>query len=578
MSFRREFVVMSLALGAGCASRQIPHVDSPFTVMPYAPQGFPSREALAGLASPDARPTPPPDPAAVAWTLAGPLPETHGGVVSGDDDPVSMRLRDRVQQTGGRAVVTAQMQCAARESARYAAEHEGPLPAALRGFIASRCGALTEDLSVTVQPVTLRRATPEAQRAAEIARGLDAPIDAALRGLDGPIDVGVAALPRGNRAVVALAAVRRRVTLTRATPDLTDGGAVLLQGTTTEPVRAVDAWITRGADRAARCEADALATAPDFSLRCPLSDELARIDLVGRTEARDAPYALASLVVGPGRARALTFAPPPAPAAGEVAGVEASRESLFTRLDTARRAAGLSALTLSQQQSAAVCAVTPALDAAMAPGGDRARADAIARGVLAGWDVPGIVRHAELAFVAGAPSPGVEAWTQRFLASPAARATLLDPAARVAALCPHVRDGRIEAVVLATYRAFDRAEMTADTAAFYERLDAARAALHRGPVRREASLEATMRGLAAHFADGAIDARGTMRAMLDAATAQTRQPVTGWVIPVRDDAAPELPSELTNEDGVAAAAALAYHGAPGDAWGTQVFFVVRVGR
>lgn len=576
MTLRREFVMVSLALGAGCASRQIPHVESPFTVTPYAPQGFPSREALAGLATSDARPTPPPDPAAVAWTLAGPLPETHGSVVSGDDDPVSTRLRDRAQQTGGRALVTAQMQCAARELARYAAQHDGPLPYALRGFIAARCGALTSDMTVSVQPVPLRRATPEAQRAAEIARGLDAPIDAALRGLDGPIDIGIAALPRGTRAVVALAAVRRRATLTRATPDLTDGGTVLLQGTTTESVRAVEAWITRGADRVQPCEVDALATAPDFSLRCPLSDELARIDVVGHTEPRDAPHDIASLVVGPGRARALAFEPPPA--GGEPAGVESARESLFSRLDTARRAAGLSALTQSQQQSAAVCAVTPALDAAMAPGGDRARADTIVRGVLAGWDVPGIVRHAEVAFVAGAPTSSVEAWTQRFLASPSARATLLDPAARVAALCPHVRDGRIEALVLATYRAFDRAEMTADTAAFYERLDAARAALHRGPLRRETSLEATMRGLAAHFADGAIDARGTMRAMLDAATAQTHQPVTGWVIPMRDDAPPELPSALTNEDGVAAAAALAYHGAPGDAWGTQVFFVVRVGR
>lgn len=568
---RRDAWAVSLCIASGCSAAPM-RVEHPMAELSAPSQSFTPRDALLLLAQPSPPPATTPRAPAARWVLDGAVPETWGSVVAGDDDPVTARLRERAAQTGGRALVTAQMQCAAREAVRYAAAREDPMPEGLRAMIAGRCGALDDALSVTSQRVPARRNATPAQRAADLLRALDAPVDAALRSVEGPVDVGVASASLPDRTVLALAALRRRSTLARAALTPADG-ATLVQGTTIEPARTLDAFVTRGDGSSLRCASDALSAPPDFSFRCETQPGVTRVEVVARAQPQGLWRRVAMAWVGPDRASPMTFDPAPDEAASITD--EAAREGLVARWNAARTASGAGALAVSAPETQSLCAVASTL---VATGADVARADAIASGVAAGWSVAGTVRRGAVTVLTAPPSADLDAWSREALSRPAARAALLDPTARVAALCPVLRDGRVVAAAAATYTLIDPVERVADLTRFFERLDAARAEVHRGPARRDGSLDAVMRAQAQRVEQGAVDPRAALRAMLEAASAQSRQPVEGWVLRARDDAWPELPSALTNDDGVTAAAALAYRREPGDAWGTLVYFVVRVGR
>src|SRR5262249_32809559 len=109
--------------------------------------------------------------------------------------------------------------------------------------------------------------------------------------------------------------------------------------------------------------------------------------------------------------------------------------ALLEQINAVRKEAGLSALRLSDTESRTAAQLAPYYFAALTGGLEVTIADKVALGLLAGWDVDGMVREGHFASQwthQRSPASLVEA----AIASPFGRETLLDPAISLIAIGP----------------------------------------------------------------------------------------------------------------------------------------------
>ncbi len=269
------------------------------------------------------------------------------------------------------------------------------------------------------------------------------------------------------------------------------------------------------------------------------------------------------------------YAPPvavgaPAPARDDG---ELSR-GVVTRINEIRREGGVLPLALAERQGASNARLAgPLLNAELV--GDRELGARLAAGMVAGWDVEGVVREGHWGSFLSPPVADASAWLGEALERPFGRWLFFAPDRRALALGLARRPDALGAVVT-TYALFDEAERGVEAKRALAALAARRAERRLGPPTHWGAFAPLRAGVQKFEADG--DAQQALAGALAEATSRFGRAVYGTVLEVTDLRELVFPNEFLAPLPPYVAVEVGHRRTPGEAWGHYAVFVVVVPR
>jgi hypothetical protein len=434
------------------------------------------------------------------WDLVGPFPDAIEAKVASPAAPWSALL----DAAPNGAAVTEDMACVAREMGRFYLEHSKSPSDTLRRFIFGWCGASAVNVDVQFLGGDAPADVADDQIFAKWKKQAAQLVAASA---DGERFSGLWFGRKDGRAVFALASGVPAVHLERLPLAPDSEGNVVLSGTVLRPTAKLHARINRGQLGVVDCSLDESVPLPRFVARCAVdsADASAWIELTAVAPQRILGTPILRVLARRASARPGYALVDAVPAAAQAA-------TLLDLVNEARRSAGLAALALAGRETELARKLTPIYFADSFDDKDGHRADRIALGLMAGWDVDAMVTDA------GVYSAWVRADNPRQLIaacldSPSGRAVLLDAhATHVAVAAIEQSEPALTAGLFVTYETI-MDDGSADAARGFDLVSQARMA----------------RGLAAPMAMSGMD---------DRAARLSRQLRAGEVTP--DDAESHL--------------------------------------
>jgi hypothetical protein len=211
------------------------------------------------------------------------------------------------------------------------------------------------------------------------------------------------------------------------------------------------------------------------------------------------------------------------------------------------------------------------IDAGM--GGDDATAERAAIGLLAGWDVQGLIRDGRFFMAALGGTSDATAWLDYALERPIGRSALLDPSSRLVAVGPTLPPGAALRAAVTTYALFESPDHAAEASRFFDRIVTARAARGLGPTSRVQGIREFDVALA-HVLKGDASPTEALDNTLQVVVYRTQHSARELAFETNDlDAAP-LPAELMAPGPLHLMIGVTHHRAEGAAWGQYVVFLV----
>ncbi|WP_394841473.1 hypothetical protein LZC95_30915 [Pendulispora brunnea] len=471
-----------LAMGAmGCAG-------AGQTYAPSKPAAvFPTRAELEAIA--------PKEVTAEAFDLGNVQVETWNyGSAAGPDGPYQdsspwAPILAKVIQAAppGQLRLSGALRCAAEETARFHLKH-GNLPSASwRRFTAARCGSPSPNVSIVSHTFELPEGVTDAQVVATIPPNFAYEMAKPLHATNRHLTAGLAAVREGKRLAVGIVFARDTVQVDASSYHADAQRRVTVRGTLVgEPAEHISGLINRGRYGVGHCDTNPAVAPPAFDLECQMAegDKWAWIDVTARAKDRVLSTQVGSLIVSAaGEEPPVQYGAPRGAGASSVVNTPAEfRSALASRLNAVRGAARLSPLQLSVEQSAfnerlvGVLLDTQSKEAAKANWSDfGSGADRAAIGVLAGWDVRGLIRDGTV-FVASAPETrDATAWLDLAIEHPMGRETLLAPESRVLAIGPAIpKSANALGAVVTTYALFEGDDHSAEADRVFSAISSAR--------------------------------------------------------------------------------------------------------
>ncbi len=539
---------------------------------------FPSPEALRELGS-QAYPQLEPGGvvAVTSWMLEGPFPDTVGEVPIAEPGAFEIALLEVAEERAGLVVASESMRCAAREFGLFFVKH-GALPGGvLRRFILGRCGATG---SQAVFGYFYEDVPPEAtpERVFEV---WGAGVRRMLReGLGaGPRAAGIWFGRNGNRGLVLLISAERsvRVTPVSTVPDET--GRVRVRGELLAPAGGISGAVNRGSLGYANCEAATDVLLPRFDLSCSVdpADETAWLAVSVRRPGRLLTEAVLEVLARPGGGEARTWTRRPFGAAQEVSGAKEFRSVLLERVNELRRGLGHAPLALETDESLSAGRLAPIYFGSHLGMAPSEYGDMVALGLMAGWNVRGMIRDAAMGGAMARGSRDIDRWLTEALAGPGLRSVLLGPARSrlaVGALVSREADQEFLAAVVASYELFGSQDEVALRQDLYARLDRAYDERKMRFPKRERAIEVAVARELLRIASGETTPEQAFQVVVQEASARLGVPVKGWLLQGRGLEDVALPEEIFAEPAAQIAAGVTHFKPAGSAWGHTLALLV----
>lgn len=494
------------------------------------PPRFPSRAHLERLASslPSADAAPLDCVEVDRWELAGPFPNDAAAA------PVPRPLAELIAASGGRVMASAAMQCAAREVGRFEAAHDAPPARDLRDFILGRCGALDDTFA-------LQRWETDAAPASM------PPLRDLLRAED-PVEAGLWMDHRGARTTHYLATVTPRVRLDEP-PRLDAHGGIVLRGELLASAARLDGVATRGRLEVAPCIFDASIRLPRFAATCPVdrASPTTRVELSAASPRRPLMHTVLSAIVPASGALGTTFERVLPNASSPISSPQEVARELVALVNDLRVRRGVAPAEFDASQARFACRLAPQYVAAVGHG-DPEAADVVALGLMAGWEVEGVVREGWFASVLDGRSRDLNSWLVTSLERPVLRRALLDPRASRLAPCPLLDgEGDVRGVLWSAYDTVQPDDLRVDLRTWVQRVLQRRAAEGLPMPYYDHDLTAPIDHGLERLQRGAVDLREVLHEVLADGAASAEQAVHGVVVQGRSGYDAELPSVLVEE-------------------------------
>jgi hypothetical protein len=532
---------------------------------------FPSRGELEDVMSGEAKPVAPMKTAEVAsWRIETPIPGPGSAYPA--ETTWDRQLAAYVAEKG-RGKLSAELRCAALETARFYASAGGFPDDGTRSYFAERCGAT----SPAIRLGTLTGDVPESVTDDELSKQYAASVRSLLdeTGLRAPTEVALGVARAGKRVGVALMSTDPVARLARFSP-LVSGDSVTVEGVVSSGSSFALALVGQGATGWNVCEPDRRLKLPQFRVSCPVlaGDELARVEVVTQKPGRVLMETEIRALVRRSDEAGLDYAPqtPAAMSAAPAADALAFQTVLFSALNDVRKSAGIGPLLLEAKQSEVNQKLVPHFFEAAFTGQDEI-VDRIGLGVLAGWDVNGLIRDGGVysGIVTSTRSPA------RFLAyaleSPFGRSILLDPQMTRVAIGAAGLDPSGAMALVTTYSFFQSRDHSADETKLFTELTKRRQARgHTAPHRvpRERALERAL----ARIAENDATPDEALEAAMQEVNAAESIGVSGFVAETADLRQMPWSDRILDKEPLDVEIGVTHYKAPGGAWGQFVVLVL----
>lgn len=562
--------LLPLLLLAGCAAPQTAARSA--GAVSTEQNNFPTREAVAKIAAA-------PVPARLSdekardvpsWDLTGPLPDAVERTPPVDDSPWGKLLVEAVVTRADSVVLTESMHCVAREQAAFYLANDARPAEMLERFIAARCGAPTSMGGTAIQVITGDARIPDDKLFAQFHESTRTMIGKTLP--PGRVEAGLAYVRKGGRAVVAIAVVLQTVRLGRTPVVPGPDGKVVIHGEALVPAVGLRALVNRGRYGYSECALGTAEKLPRFTITCDTArdDEVAWLSIAALPPGRVLGTPLLEMLVWPSGAPGKTYAKivrAPAAAPG------ASPDEVLQEINRVRAEARLSPLRLAEQESATAARLAPHYFGALDGGAVDGIPDQVALGLLAGWEVDGMVRNGH--FVS-TWLPDASSWAEvvrAALARPLGRETLLDPAAERVAIGA-LSTERAHGAVFSTYALFDAYRHDRDAGTIAARIAAMRVDRRASPPRVVAELNQAAERAARTVQAGQRSPAEALNELMAHASERLGRSVRGWVAETNSLEHGKLPDELGTMPSLTLGIGVAHHRPQGHAWGRFVVFMV----
>jgi hypothetical protein len=379
----------------------------------------------------------------------------------------------------------------------------------------------------------------------------------------------------GKRVGVALMSAHPAARLARYSP-LVSGDSVTVEGVVAPGAEFALVLVSQGATGYSACEPDRKLKLPQFRASCPVlaDDELARIEVATRKPGRVLMETEIRALVRRSDEAGLVYAPqaPAAISTAPAADALAFQTVLFSALNDVRSAAGLGRLTLEGKQSEVNQRLVPHFFEAAFSGHDEV-VDLIGLGVLAGWDVNGLIRDGGVysGIVTSTRSPA------RFLAyaleSPLGRSILLDPEMTRVAIGAAGLDPSGAMALVTTYSFFQTRDHSKDETKVFNELTKRRQARGHTPPARVPRERALERALARIAANDATPDEALETAMEEVGAAESVG-VSGFVVETADLRQMPWSDRILDKEPLDVEIGVTHYKAPGGAWAQYVVLVL----
>jgi hypothetical protein len=247
---------------------------------------------------------------------------------------------------------------------------------------------------------------------------------------------------------------------------------------------------------------------------------------------------------------------------------------VIQQLNRVRKMARLPEVTLAAAESASATKLAPYYFSAAFGSGDPKQADLIALGLLAGWDVGGMIRGASL-MSSLTPTLDAGRWLTAALETPVGRYTLLAPDIEQIACGPMVLDqaSAIGAVVTG-YRFHHGIDHTSDVNMLLNRVVQTRRRMGLPAPQRLGVIAAAMTEQLAAVREGRKAPQDALQQVLQHASTSYEMAMRGYVIEASSLDELEIPEDVLRQPLLALDIGVTHHKAQGAAWAQYTILVV----
>ncbi|MCA9653479.1 MAG: hypothetical protein KC501_26420 [Myxococcales bacterium] len=540
-------------------------LESPFpdaaSLMDLAARPRPEAAALFGPAVADVD----------TWTFVGVGGTTvEAAPYAGEDRNAVVAAQAIADDATGRRL-TQGMQCLAEEYGQFVLAH-GAAPAAdIEAFMAMRCGTPVAHPRIVATPVPLASAKPlHADR--DRAR-----LQAAFAGTAPGAQLGFYKGRGKTSAIEVLASGVPEATLDAPLALAGHAGQVELRGTVAWDLDTVVGWATAGAQGVAACTRTGPVASPAFALRCPVAAEgTTTIELHAAPRGELPERLVLRVLVAGGATVPTTYRAETLPLPADATRDEAS---VVNAVNALRLAAQLPPVAGVEAQSKVLGALLPQHAAAASDPAQAELANQAELGMIAGREIEGDLLSGGVLVTAAPVARSFERELAGALASPHARALVLDPQAKHLAFTTTEDQGLgMRRSALAVYaEPAAEADHSADVAAYLDALDLQRQAAGLPPVVRgqdPADLQ-TMQATAARVYAGEIGPATALDELLRYIATKTKRSFKGSIVFPYSLAgwSPTFQGSLVEAEEVTVLAAIGRHRVQ-DGWGRPMVVVL----
>ena len=502
------------------------------------------------------------------WVLTGPLPARVELAAHREESPWQRQLEAAGAKRPGLVFLSEQMHCVARETGLFLLANKASPDPSLDRFIHSRCGAVTgASANAWISGDTRPEETDEAA-ARRMQDGLSQLLAKSLS--SGNLEAGIWFGRKENQLVAMVSWETRLAQLepVEVRPGAT--GQVIIRGEALMAAGSVSGVITHGRFGVEDCVPDHNVALPKFSFACPAdpSDASVSLELLGTPPGRVLGSDLVHLILWPPAGDPKVYVHSRTAAA-------IGDGSVLSLVNQVRANANLALLSIAPRESATAASLAPIYFAALTGHAPETHADAIALGLLAGWEVDGIVRDGRIASAWLSSEAGEDKLIEELLDLPSGRRTLLAPDARQVAI-GQVKKGAASAAVVTTYAFFEARDYTAEEMRVLSRIAKERAARQRPEPKMIAGLRDQARKSAGLVQSGQSRPEEALNALAQAASRGGTRQVHTWGMESVSLDEVQLPDGVLDSKSAALGIAIGHYRPAGAAWGRYVVFLVMI--
>jgi hypothetical protein len=509
------------------------------------------------------------------WELVGPFPSRLGDEPIAEPHLFEEVLLETVQRRPGLLLASQAMRCAAREFARFFLDQSKLPEPGLQRFVMGRCGATGVEPQISYYAGQI----PGDASDVEVVQAWREPVtDLVHRYLgSGPRTAGTWLARRDEQAVWLLVTAARRAHLEPSSGSAGADDWLRLQGELLSPTEELFVQVNQGRYGVADCELDPSVRLPRFSVACPVdpNDDSSWVALLARAPGRLLAHSALQVLSVPDGSPVQTYRRPTYGLRGSVSGPEEFAPELMRQLNRIRGELGRRPVTLAPQQSETARELAPLYFGATYGSVAPPVLDLVALGLMAGYEVPGLIRDGGVGGALSLDDSSLDRWLAEAFEQPGMRDVLLrSDCSQLAVGSIHSPEHGYLAAVVSTYALYEHQDARAERESFYERLTLERATRSLAPLDRDAQIEDLAERQVTRVARGATGPDEALGDLLQETNSVLGAAVKGWYLEAHGDEEVPLPDELVDATADRIGVAVGAYQPSDWPWGRSLVLVV----